>query len=121
MVRRDGLEIQFAGTDNLSFAHLRQLVPLPPGRYRFSAELQATGLTTDQLPQLHISSPSQPGALHQVLPIANTSGRSKLQADFTVPAGTQTIQIQLERHPSERFDNKIRGTLHLYQLSIMPF
>lgn len=36
----------------------------------------------------------------------------------SVPATTQALIVQLERRPSERFDNKIAGTLHVYHVSL---
>jgi hypothetical protein len=45
--------------------------------------------------------------------------RSWVTLDFTAPAGTEAILVQVRRQPSQRFDNKIEGTLHIYQTSLV--
>lgn len=119
--RADGLTVRFSGTENVSFSHIRNFVTVRPGPYRFTAEIEATGLTTDQHPLFRLFDPVRPAALDlETAPIDDTRGRTTLRLDFTVPPGTVAIQIQLDRHPSERFDNKIAGTLHLYGVSLRP-
>jgi len=119
--RQNGLEIRFSGTDNLSFSHVQQFVTVAPGRYRFTAEIEASGLTTDQHPLFRIQDAGRPAALNMATePIETTRGRSTLRLDFTVPQGTSGLQIQLERRMSDRFDNKLAGTVHLYSVSLKP-
>jgi len=119
--RKNGLEIRFSGTDNLSFSHVQQFVTVAPGRYRFTAEIEASGLTTDQHPLFRIQDAGRPAALNMATePIETTRGRSTLRLDFTVPQGTSGLQIQLERRMSDRFDNKLAGTVHLYSVSLKP-
>jgi hypothetical protein len=45
--------------------------------------------------------------------------RSRITAEISVPPSTQAVMVQLERQASERFDNKINGTLHIYQVSLL--
>jgi hypothetical protein len=116
----DGLQIRFSGTDNVDLYQVRQFATASPGRYRFSAEVQADGLTTDQRPFFHVFDPMRPDAVNVIMePLNNTVPRSWISVQFTVPAGTQALEIQLERHPSQRFANLIAGTMHLYQVSLV--
>ena len=63
LTRQDGLQIRFSGTDNVDFSQVRQFTTARAGRYRFSAEVQADGLTTDQRPFFHIFDPVHPKRL----------------------------------------------------------
>lgn len=118
--RNDGLTIRFQGTDNLMFNHIRQTAVIQPGRYRFSAEIQSDRLTTDQGLFFHIFDPISPGFQAETPAVVGTVGRSWISVEFTVPPSARAILVQLERRPSERLDNKISGTLHVYQVSLLP-
>ena len=119
--RNNGLEIQFRGTENVAFNHIRETAVLRPGRYRFSAEIESNGLTTDQGPFFHIFDPLHAGILEVETPrVLGTVRRSWKVVDFSVPPSAQAVMVQLERRASDRFDNKINGTLHIYQVSLLP-
>ena len=51
-------------------------------------------------------------------PVPANAARSLLTAEFDVPAGVQAVEVDLERHPSRKMDNRIGGTLHVYQVSL---
>jgi hypothetical protein len=53
-------------------------------------------------------------------PAKGTVVRSWITVNMSVPAGTQALQVQIERRPSQKFDNKIGGALHVYQVSLLP-
>jgi hypothetical protein len=119
--RQDGLQIRFSGTDNVDFSQVRQFTTANSRRYRFSAEIQADGLTTDQRPFFHIFDPVHPNVLNVATePLTYTVPRSWISVPFTVPAATKILEVQIERHPSLRFANRIAGTLHIYQVSLVP-
>lgn len=121
VTRQQGLDISFAGTENVAFSGVHQGVFLKPGAYRFTAEVASKGLTTDQAPFFHLFDPAHPEAVHAASPqIQGSTPRSGISVEFQVPSGTQAVIIQLERQRSSRFDNKIQGTLHLYRLSLKP-
>jgi hypothetical protein len=118
--RGQGLEVRFAGTENVEL-NVKQFAVVSPGRYHFSAETESEDLVTDQCPFFHIYDPENPARLNITTPqIKGTTARSETDLDFTVTPDTQTLVIQLERRQSERFDNKIQGTLHVYQVSLVP-
>jgi hypothetical protein len=119
--RHDGLDVRFSGKENSDFAPVSQFATVSPGRYRFSAEIGADGITTDQGPFFHAFDPANPGRLSvQTPPVLGSVARSWVTADFAVPPGTEAIEVRIERRPSLRFDNKIAGVLHVYQVSLTP-
>ena len=118
--RGQGLEVRFAGTENVEL-NIKQFAVVSPGRYHFSAETESEDLVTDQCPIFHVYDPVNAARLDIATPqIRGTTARSETNLDFTVTPDTQTLVIQLERRESERFDNKIQGILHVYQVSLVP-
>ena len=119
--RRDGLDVRFSGKENVDFTQVHQFATVNPGRYRFSTEISAEEITTDQRPFFHVFDAANPAQISVQTPqVKGTVSKSWVTVDFQVPAGTQALQVQLERHPSRRFDNNIAGTLHIYQISLVP-
>lgn len=119
--RNDGLDIRFSGTENVNFSNVRQFTTVSSGRYRFSAQISAEDVSTDQGPFFHIFDPANRGRVSvESLPVRGTVARSWITLDVPVPPDTQALQIQIERRPSQKFDNKIGGTLHVYQVSLLP-
>jgi hypothetical protein len=121
-IRRDGgLEINFSGTTNIDFANVSQFTTVSSGLYRFSAEIAAQNITTDQGPFFHIFDPANPGRLSvESSPVKATVTRSWITLDLPVGPGTEALKIQIERRPSQKFDDKIAGMLHVYQVSLLP-
>jgi len=121
LLRQDGLEIRFSGTENVHFSHVSQFATVDAGRYRLSVEVRANGLTTDERPFFRVFDSVNPVRLDvATAPLPEKIPRSWLTLDFAVPRGTEAVQIQIERRPSHHFDNKISGTLHVYQVSLTP-
>jgi hypothetical protein len=121
VTRANGLDVRFLGTENVAFSGVRQFTVVPPGRYRFSAEVSSDNLTTDQGPFFRIFDPANPARLNaESAPILGTAGRSWITVEFTVASQTKALAVQLERRPSQRFDNRISGTLHIHQVSLAP-
>jgi hypothetical protein len=120
IVQENGLEIQFPGKENTNFSGVHEFTAAPPGRYRFSAEIQAAGLSTDQGLYFHIFNPSGGGVNVQTQQIKGDVERSWIHLNFQVPTGSDAMEIQIERQPSQKFDNKLAGTLHVYQVSVVP-
>jgi hypothetical protein len=119
--RKDGLEIRFSGTANIDFSNVSQFTTVSSGRYRFSAEVRAENVTTDQGPFFHIFDPANPARLSvESSPAKGMVARRWITLDVLVGPNTQALQIQIERRPSQKFDNKIGGTLHVYQVSLLP-
>ena len=45
--------------------------------------------------------------------------RAPISIDFIVEPDTKIVDVQLRRRRSLRFDNKIAGTLHVYETSLV--
>ncbi len=119
--RENGLDVRFSGTENVELKQARQFATVKPGRYRLSAEINANGLTTDERPFFRAFDPENPNRLSAETPRVRSSvSRSRVSVEFRVPPGTEAIEVELERNPSFKFDNKIAGTLHVYQVSVVP-
>ena len=119
LVRRDGLEVRFSGRENITSPGVQQVALVEPGRYRFAAQISAGNLTTDQGVAFQIVDVENPGRLTvETKPALGNVSQSSATLDFTVPAGTRVIQVKLVRQASLKFDSKIAGTLHIYQVSL---
>jgi hypothetical protein len=120
VTRANGLDVRFLGTENVAFWGVRQFTVVPPGRYRFSAEVESQNLTTDQCPFFHIFDPRNQALLSvETTSIEGTSKQSWISVEFAVTRTTEALAVQLERRPSQRFDNRISGTLHIGQVSLV--
>jgi hypothetical protein len=120
-IRRDGLEVHFLGQENVASTGLEQITSVEPGRYRFSAEASGDNITTDEGPFFQISDAENGARLNlETQPMLGNRSRAWTSMDFAVPAGTHIVRIGLMRRPSLKFDNKIAGTLHIYQISLVP-
>ena len=120
LIRRDGLDVHFLGRENIDAPGVAQVTAVDPGRYRFSAEVSADSISTDEGPFFQITDAENAGRLNvEMQPLLGTRSRAWISMDFTVPAGTHAVQIRLARRPSLKFDNKIAGTLHIYQVSLV--
>ncbi len=121
LLRRDGLEIRFSGSENVHFAQVHQFATVRVQRYRLSIEASAQGLTTDERPFFRVFDPENPARLDvATAPLSETVARSWFTLNFEVPKGTQVVQVRIERRPSRHFDNKIAGTLHVFRISLSP-
>jgi tetratricopeptide (TPR) repeat protein len=112
----------FDGTENLSYEGLSQYVLVAPStRYRFQGFLRTDQISTesgmrfeivDLKDQLHLDvvTPNETGTLPWTLE----------QIDFTTGPNTHLILVRLVRRPSERLDNKLRGTVWIDDVTIVP-
>jgi hypothetical protein len=76
--------------------------------------------TTDQRPFFRIFDPGDPGHLSvETGAVEETAAKSRIGVEFTVTGAAEPVAVELNRRPSERFDNRISGTLHVYQVSLV--
>jgi hypothetical protein len=119
MVRQDGLEIRFPAAGNIDFHHVHQSAVLKPGKYRFSAEVETDHITTNEGPFFRISDVANESRFAvETEKLTGSRARSWINVDFTVPAGTPAVAIRLLRRPTNKFDNKLGGRLHIYQVAL---
>ena len=53
-------------------------------------------------------------------PLLGDVSRSWISIEFRVPESTRVLAVELVRRPSLKFDNKISGVLHIFQVSLLP-
>ena len=109
-----GLTLTFDGKGNVTYGHLTQQTYLQPGRWKFEAIAEADGLTTDQRPYFRIADVADARRVEASTPMAP----ERMAVEFTVPAGGSWVSITLQRRQSEKFDNKIAGTLRLKEVRL---
>jgi hypothetical protein len=125
-VRRSGtatLRVSFDGSANIDFQHVRQDMVVEPGtRYRFRAYVRCEGVSTDSGPRFRIFDRSQPAALN--VETENLTGTLAVwtpqEVDFVTGPQTHFLTILLQRRPSRKLDNKLRGTLWVDDVSLVP-
>ena len=112
----------FDGTKNLSYDGLFQMVPVSPDtRYRFQGFLRTDQISTESGMRFEIVDPKDQQHLDMVTP--NETGTlpwTLEQVDFTTGPRTHLIFIRLVRRPSERLDNKLRGTVWIDDVTLAP-
>ena len=114
--------VMFDGTQNVSNIGVGQTVFLKPGRYRFEAHVRARDISTDEGVAFRVANEEAANRLSfTTKPVLGSTDWTLVEHPFTVPpAGAGLVNVQLVRTPSLRFDNLIRGTLWIDQVSITP-
>ncbi|MBI2685987.1 MAG: hypothetical protein HYX27_06705 [Acidobacteria bacterium] len=110
----DGLLLTFDGLENTAYGNLTEQTFLPGGRWKFSADAVADGLNTDQRPFFRIYDATDPRRLDVSTPMAP----ERMAVEFTSPPGGSWVSVTLQRRQSEKFDNKIHGTLRVRKVWI---
>jgi len=108
------LKIKFEGSENISFGHLYQIVPVDPlTPYRLTYGWRSQNITTDQGPFVDIYGYDCKGVYFKGPMMLGTHPWQEQDMEFTVPQGCHAVVVRLCRQPSRRFDNKIAGILWL--------
>ena len=119
---RRSARLIFDGTQNLSYQDLYQFVAVSSGtRYHFQGFLRTEQISTESGIRFEIEDPKDQQHLELVTQSeTGTLPWTPQQADFTTGPLTHVIVIRLVRKPSERFDNKLRGTVWIDDVSLEP-
>jgi tetratricopeptide (TPR) repeat protein len=115
-----GVRIDFDGSQNVSYDHFFQFVPVQPNtRYDFSAALRCEAITTDSGAGLEVSDPSDGSkVLGRTDTLTGTESWSEHKFSFTTGPDTHLVEVIAFRWPSTKFDNKIAGAFSISQVSI---
>jgi hypothetical protein len=114
------LRVHFRGTDNVSFQNVVQTVVVTPGTYRLSVWVKTEEITTDQGVRFSIVDAEAPQRLDlETDMVRGTNDWMELRGDLVVPADTNLVNISLCRRPSEKFENKITGTVWVDAVSLV--
>jgi hypothetical protein len=116
------LRVDFLGQTNVAFDHVSQSAVVEPGLYRFRAFVKTDDITTDQGVRFRIADAVSAERL-EVITEGFTLGRDWTQVErvVRVPAATRLVTVQVVRQPSMKFDNKIRGTAWVDDVSLEPW
>ena len=112
------LEIRFGGQTNVNYHHVWQALWIPAGSYRVSAHVSSDHLTTNQGVQLHLTDSTHHRFDWMSDPVLGTNERFWLEGNITVP-DCPFLLLEIVRQPSEKFDNKINGTVQFESISIV--
>ena len=112
----------FDGTENLSYEGLFQYVLVSPlTHYRFQGFIRTDQISTESGMRFEIEDPKDKPHLDILTP--NETGTlpwTMEQADFTTGPNTRLILVRLVRNPSRRLDNKLRGTVWIDDVTLVP-
>jgi tetratricopeptide (TPR) repeat protein len=114
--------LTFDGTENLYYEGLFQYVLVSAGtRYRFQGFMRTDQISTESGMHFEIEDPKDKPHLDILTP--NETGTlpwTMEQADFATGPDTRLILVRLVRNPSGRLDNKLRGTVWIDDVTLVP-
>ena len=114
--------LTFDGSMNLQYQNLFQYVLVSPNtRYHFQGYLHTDQISTESGIRFEILDPQDSRRLDVLT--SNTTGTQPWtleQADFTTAPGEHRILVRIARTPSGRLDNKLRGTVWIDDVAILP-
>lgn len=116
------LTVSFDGRANLDFQHVVQYVAVEPTRrYKFRAYLKSAALSTDSGVRFLLEDPLRP-ALQRVFTEGVTGSQPWTRIETEILAGpdTRLLRVALRRTPSSKFDNKLKGTVWVDDVSLVP-
>jgi tetratricopeptide (TPR) repeat protein len=119
---KQSLRVTFDGSTNLNFLDACQNVPVEPlTPYRFSAWLKTRALLTDEGVrfQLYPRGVSNP-PIAATPELHGTQPWTRIEMPWKPPAQAHEVQICLARFPSDQAENKIRGTLWVDDVALVP-
>ncbi len=112
-VTENPITLRFDGTANSDFRHITRNYVLTPGKYRLNVDWESARITTNEGPFVQV--------LGQAIPaLLGTNARKTDHLDFVVPVGQPVVTVTIIRRPSQKFDNKIQGTLTIHKIEITP-
>jgi tetratricopeptide (TPR) repeat protein len=116
------LRVTFDGSANLNFQHLVQYILVEPhSRYHFQVFLRTEAISSDSGMRFRIYDPKHRAALDTLTPgLVGSQAWTLQQTEFTTGPETRLLVIALRRLPSRKFDNKLRGTVWVDDVSLAP-
>jgi len=110
-VTTDPITLRFDGTFNSNFANITRNYVLSPGKYFLKVDWESERITTNEGPFVQV--------LDQVVPaLVGTTLRHTDHLKFVVPPSAGFAPVTIMRRPSQKFDNKIQGTLIVHSIEI---
>jgi len=119
---RRSLRITFDGSANLDFQQIWQYVSVKPNTaYRFSVYFQTQQLTTDSGIHFEIHDVAPSNGIPPSTPnVVGTSPWALDEIQFTTGPRTHLIRVLLRRLRSNMLSNRVRGTVWVDDVSLVP-
>ena len=119
---RRSLRLEFSGGANLDLMQPMQFVPVEPSRhYHFHAAMRTERITTEKGIQFWFTDPNHGGALSVLTEnFVGSHAWTPVDADFTTGEHTHFLLIQVRRFQSRLFENKLKGTAWVGDVSLIP-
>jgi hypothetical protein len=115
------VRVDFLGRTNVAFDHVSQTAVVEPGLYRFRAFVKTDDITTDQGVRFRIADAVSSERLEVITQgFTRTRDWTEVERPVRVPAGTRLVTVQVVRQASMKFDNKIRGTAWVDDVTLAP-
>ncbi|MCF8111918.1 MAG: hypothetical protein K9J85_10570 [Desulfobacteraceae bacterium] len=106
------LRVDFSGRENINFYHVRQYVPVEPGRtYNLSFLWKSRNLITDKLPFVEIRGAGCKNSYWKTPMIPSNTDWREQSIGFKPAEDCRAVMIRMRRHKSNRFDSDIDGTV----------
>jgi hypothetical protein len=116
------LRVDFLGQTNVAFDHISVMAVVEPGVYRFRAFVKTRDITTDQGVRFRIADALAPARLEVITEgFTLTRDWTVVEQVVRVPPPTPLVTVQLVRQASMKFDNKIRGTAWVDDVTLEPW
>jgi hypothetical protein len=112
------MEIDFDGSENVEFNDLAENVIIEPGRYHFKAWVRTSELTTDQGISFRLADPSNRQNPVITSMLTQTHDWTPIEMDFLWSGSMRPLRIEVVRHVSWKFDNKIKGRVWIDGVSL---
>ncbi|MFZ1974597.1 MAG: tetratricopeptide repeat protein [Candidatus Acidiferrales bacterium] len=116
------IRLDFAGGRNLGLVEPAQYVPVEPSRvYHFHAYMRTAEITTESGMRFSIIDPNHGNAVDaQTENFTGSHPWTALDMDVTTGPETHFLLVQLLRENSRLFDNKLRGSVWIADVSLVP-
>jgi hypothetical protein len=112
--------IEFEGRHNLDFGNVVEYAAVEPDtKYDFTTFTRTDGITTDSGPRIAVYDPLDNAALWSQTPeLTGTNSWQEEELQFRTGPRTRIVAVQVVRAPSQKFDNLIKGTMWLDDVSL---
>jgi tetratricopeptide (TPR) repeat protein len=116
------LRLDFAGGRNLGLVEPAQYVPVEPSRiYHFHAYMRTKEITTESGMRFSIIDPNHDNAVDtQSENFIGSHPWTPVEMDITTGPETHFLLVRLLRLDSRLFDNKLRGSVWIADVSLVP-
>ena len=113
------LHLHFNGTQNVSFIHVSQVVPVEPGKtLHLRFERGSSGITSDKGVLLDVSGYGCTGVRAESTPVSGTTPWAAEELEIPVPDSCEAVTVRVCRRESLMFDSKISGDYWLGGLEL---